>query len=97
MSILSRPILESSIVRSCRTIAKVRGARMLKLEQLKGWTDYIILYKGKVVFTEFKRPLLGVLSPSQKRVRHMLISSGFTYALIDSKQDFVDLLNELDS
>ena len=63
--------------------ARGRGVICRKLSFGEGWPDYMLLYKGKVIFIEFKGAG-GRLRPLQEYMGNLLRKEGFEVLLIDS-------------
>jgi hypothetical protein len=85
--------LEKHIENACIRHALERGWTHVKLDKAKrNWPDQLFLGPGgSVLLVEFKRP--GEKPrPAQKRVHRLLAEIGHRVHVIDSADDFVDLL-----
>lgn len=63
--------------------ARAHSVICRKLDFGEGWPDYLMLYKGRVLFMEFKGAG-GRLQPLQGHVHAVLRKTGFDVLLIDS-------------
>ena len=68
--------------------ARRHGVIARKLDFGEGWPDYMFLYKGRILFIEFKSPV-GHLRPLQGHVHGVLRNSGFVvYVVNESSKGF---------
>lgn len=93
-------VLESDVERACKRWADRVGAELFKLQGTKGWPDRILLYKGQVVFLEFKRPgtpehNAGHTSPLQEYYIDQLRDKGYLVLCLTSLKAFKSLLGDL--
>lgn len=76
-------------------VAYARSLRIIarKLNFGEGWPDYVFLFKGRVLFIEFKRP--GE-SPThlQNQMRSILKAEGFRVEVVDSIQIGTQLIRD---
>ena len=72
--------------------ARRHGVIARKLDFGEGYPDYMFLYKGRVLFIEFKSTI-GRLSPLQGHVHGVLRNSGFVVYVVNESvkgQEIVD-------
>jgi hypothetical protein len=76
--------------------AESKGVLQLKLNVIgrKGWPDRLFMYKGKIIFIEFKR---AGKSPRklQEYVHEKIRSHWFEVYVVDHYQQGVDLIDQL--
>ena len=76
--------------------AKAAGALLLKQTSQTGIPDRILMAPQAFCFIEFKRPDgKGRLSPSQYVTHKRLREKGFAVYVVDSKEQFMNILNDL--
>ena len=87
---------ESSLVRSCRTLAERRGCWLVKLWPLiTGLPDNLLFAPGgKLVLIEFKT-LIGVRSPRQRWVHARLAKLGHHVEVVRTRKAFEKMLDKL--
>jgi hypothetical protein len=87
---------ETRVKRQCIALLKTLGGYSLPipggLMGTRGAPDRICWYHGRAVATEFKKPT-GKLSEAQEAIRQKIESTGGTYAVIRSLEDFVETFN----
>lgn len=94
MSILKLVPLEKDIEGNVMTYAKQQGVTELKIQKKRGWPDRALLYKGGVVFIEFKRPGEKA-EPLQEHVHGILRKQGFAVVVVDSVAQGRAVVDEL--
>ncbi len=93
MSVTTKETRESDIEANNATYAKALGILFRKLNFGEGWPDRILLYRGHVIFIEYKR--LGEKPTAlQEYVHGTLRKQGFEVYVIDDKQRGRDLIKE---
>lgn len=76
--------------------AKAAGALLLKQTSQTGIPDRLLMKPTAFCFVEFKRPDgKGRLSPSQYVTHKRLREKGFAVYVVDSKEQFINILNDL--
>lgn len=70
----------------------VRQMALIRTGLYPGVSDLIALYNGVPYFLEVKTPK-GKQSPRQERFQAKVEAQGFTYAIVRSLGDVVDILN----
>jgi hypothetical protein len=78
--------LESQIQRRVVEFARHRGVIARKLSFGEGWPDYMFLWKGAILFIEFKRPGERP-GPLQVYVIDLIRKQGFEVILVDNLID----------
>lgn len=73
---------ESAIQAKVVAYARARGVICRKLDFGQGWPDYMLLYKGRIAFIEFKT-LKGRLRPLQGHVIALLERNKFDVAVVN--------------
>lgn len=87
--------LESTLERACRDRAKALGGMLLKLRDLRGFPDRLLLLPGsRLAFVEFKREG-SVPSLLQGYRIDQLKALGFNAKYVDSTDGFKGLLEEM--
>jgi hypothetical protein len=87
-----KKLCESAIERPCCNWAKsVHGINNLKLANLIGIPDRILLYKGRVLFVEFKAPGEEP-RPAQLFIHKWLRENGFLVFVIDNRDQFKTII-----
>ncbi len=81
---------EAKIERVFNRMARAKGAIVIKLHG-NGWPDSMVLYKGGVIFIEFKSPT-GKLSKIQQVIHQQFAESGNKVHVIRSAFDAYDLV-----
>lgn len=74
---------ESDIQSDVVAYARSYGIIAKKLNFGEGWPDFLFVYKGSVLFIEFKAPGES-LSPLQQEIIHLLREQGATVQVVDS-------------
>jgi len=75
--------LESQIQARVIEFARRRGVIARKLSFGEGWPDYMFLWKGRILFIEFKRPGERP-KPLQVYVIELIRKQGFEVILVDN-------------
>lgn len=84
---------ESAIEANNGAYAKFLGIIFRKLNFGEGWPDRILLYRGQVLFIEYKR--LGEKATALQEYMHdILRKQGFEVRVIDSKEGGRALIKE---
>lgn len=88
------PAKESTLERHCAKVAALQGCILLKLSNLRGWPDRLLLApNGRVAFIEFKREG-GRLSELQRYRLGELHKMHFPAYEVDNFTLFMRILNE---
>lgn len=87
-------IRESDIERKVCAYAEGKGMLTIKQATGKGYPDRLILYEGKAVFIEFKRPNAKPRALQQHKMKR-LQQVGFDSYVIDNVNDGKQLIDEL--
>jgi hypothetical protein len=89
---------EKSIQKAVVEYARSRGCLAKKLETGRfgssGWPDYLFLYRGSVLFVEFKREG-GKVTALQEQIHEQLTEAGFPVAVVDAVYAGRDLITLL--
>ena len=90
-TILRESTIENAVVR----YAKKHGVRAVKLNGMhnRGKSDQMFLFKGYVLFAEFKRPG-GKPTELQLKWQRELTMEGFTSLIIDNIKDGVSAIDD---
>lgn len=85
---------EASIEKSVCRYAKGLGVLAIKFSPMgrRGWPDRIFLYKGRVLFIEFKAPGKKA-TPLQANAMEKLKAEGFDVFLADNARDGKKLID----
>jgi len=85
---MKTPIRESTIESAVVRYARRQGVRCVKLNGMhnRGKADQLLLYKGRVMFMEMKRPG-GKPTTLQLKWRDELTREGFESLIIDNIKD----------
>ena len=75
--------MESQIQARVIEFARRRGVIARKLSFGEGWPDYMFLWKGRILFIEFKRPGERP-KPLQVYVIELIRKQGFEVILVDN-------------
>jgi hypothetical protein len=77
-----------------RKTTKLQGSILKAKGVVAGVPDYVINYKSKTYYVEFKTEQ-GKQSDSQKIIEHQLNKHGFDYRIIRSFEEFKDFINQI--
>jgi hypothetical protein len=88
------PIRESTIESAVVRYARRQGVRCVKLNGMhdRGKADQMMLYRGRVMFMEIKRPG-GKPTALQLKWQRELTAEGFTSLIIDNIKDGCDAVD----
>ena len=88
-------MLERDIQGKVVGYARSKGVLARKLNFGEGWPDYMLLFQGRIVFVEFKKPMTGKMRALQEFVAALLDKQGFEVGMCDDLNEgywLVDLL-----